>query len=329
MSDLVRKTRFLPTLAGLCLALLAPAGVRAEDGLGAPEVRQTLNVRYHEGRGRQLLDVFAPPDAEKAPVVLFVHGGTWMYGDKNFFGQYRKLGRFLARNGVVAVLINYRLSPKVKHPEHVKDVARAFAWTVKNVEKYGGDPRTVFLCGHSAGGHLVALLATDASYLEDPSLKLTPEERAAVKGVIGVSGVYRIPGPDEFRVMLQHIVNHWVQSGTPAWLAKPLLKAGEGLNPFRLVFGEGRDVQVSASPLSHVRKGLPPFLLLYAEAEVPGLIDMAHDFQKALRKVGVRVDLKSIPDCTHRTILFRVNRPRDPAGRALMAFIGRHAGKGA
>src|SRR5262249_4735310 len=141
MSDLVRKTRFLPTLAGLCLALVAPAGARAEDGLGAPEVRQTLNLRYHDGRDRQLLDVFAA--AHKAPVVLFVHGGTWMYGDKNFFGQYRNVGRFLARNGIVAVLINYRLSPKVKHPEHVKDVARAFAWTVRNVEKYGGDPRNI------------------------------------------------------------------------------------------------------------------------------------------------------------------------------------------
>src|SRR5262249_21258684 len=153
------------------------------------------------------LDVFAPKGAPgPAPVVLFVHGGTWMYGDKNFFGIYRGLGKFPARHGVVAVMINYRLSPYVRHPEHVKDVARAFASVVRNIASYGGDPRRIILGGHSAGGHLVSLLVTDKTYLNDPALDLKPAERAGLRGVVAVSGVYRIPGPDEFRTLARQIV---------------------------------------------------------------------------------------------------------------------------
>ena len=115
--------------------------------------------RYANGGSRNELDVFAPKGekGERFPVVIFIHGGTWMFGDKDFFGMYRGAGKYLAKNGVVAVMINYRLSPLVRHPEHARDVARAYAWTVKKIEKYGGDPDRIILAGHSAGGHLAAL----------------------------------------------------------------------------------------------------------------------------------------------------------------------------
>src|SRR5438270_867168 len=80
-------------------------------------------------------------------------------------------------------------------------VGRADAWTRRHVRDYGGDPDRIILCGHSAGGHLVALLATDETYLKDPALKLTDADRAAIRGVIGVCGVYRVPGPQEFKAM--------------------------------------------------------------------------------------------------------------------------------
>jgi acetyl esterase/lipase len=313
------------------LALSQPAPLRACAPPRSAGVRQTLDIRYFPGGDRRhLLDVFAPRGAERAPVVLFVHGGTWMYGDKNFFGRYRNVGRFLARHGIVAVLPNYRLSPAVKHPEHARDVARAFAWVSKNVARYGGDPGRIVLCGHSAGGHLVALLATDESYLKDPALKLTPQQRGAVHGVIGICGVYRIPGPEEFRTMAGHIVNHWLSSGMGgqlSWLAPVLKRAGEEVNPFRLVFGDDRDVQRRASPLEHVHKGLPPFLLLHAAWEVPGLADMAEDFAAALQRVGTAAEVRDMPHTTHRTILFRVNEPGDPVGQALLTFIARCTGK--
>src|SRR5207253_2153822 len=104
---------------------------------------------------RQVLDVFQPEGATGCPVVLFVHGGAWIFGDKDLFGMYRGVGQYLARHGVTAVLMNYRLSPVVQHPEHIKDVARAFAWTRRHIKDYGGNPDAIFLAGHSAGAHLV------------------------------------------------------------------------------------------------------------------------------------------------------------------------------
>jgi acetyl esterase/lipase len=314
--------------------LFAPAAAQAGQG-AAGALREAFDVRYHPGTDRQTLDVFAPAAAGQAgeapaPVVLFVHGGSWMTGDKNFFGEYRALGRHLAHNGLVAVLINYRLSPAVRHPEHVKDVARAFAWTRRHVRCYGGDPERIFLCGHSAGGHLVSLLATDLSYLTDPALKLAGPDRAALCGVMSVSGVYRVPSPDDFKKMMKEIVEIWIggRAGrVGALVGSALVRAGEAVNPFRLVFGDDRDVQVRASPISHVRKGLPPFLLLYAQAEVPGLAEMAEDFGKALRRAGNVAQVREVPRCTHRTILQGADALEGPAGRALLEFVRHYAGR--
>ncbi len=128
------------------------------------------DLTYYEGaekdQAKHKLDLYLPKDKKDFPVLFFIHGGGWIHGDKGFMGLYSGVGRFYASQGIGAVIINYRLSPGVKHPEHIKDIARAFAWTVKNIEKYGGRPDQIFVCGHSAGGHLVALLATDETYLK-------------------------------------------------------------------------------------------------------------------------------------------------------------------
>jgi acetyl esterase/lipase len=313
----------------LAPAALAPRARAAAAPRKAHEVRATYDVRYFPGRDRQLLDVFAPRDARGAPVVLFVHGGTWMGGDKDFHGLYRGVGTFLAKNGIVAVLINYRLSPKVRHPEHVKDVARAFAWTRRNIRSYGGDPDRIILCGHSAGGHLVSLLATDPTYLKDPALKLKDADRAALRGVASFSGVYRIPAPDEFKKMAGHILDGLAAraagKGMRASVLIPALRwASPSLNPFNVVFGPRREVQLRASPLSHVRKGLPPFLVVNAEREVPGLADMARDFAAALRKKGNTVEARTIPGSVHRNILFHLSEADDPSAKALLDFVAKY-----
>jgi acetyl esterase/lipase len=322
---------FLCLLAMACAPGAVTPRARADAAKKAHAVRATYDVRYYPGRDRQLLDVFAPRDVKNAPVVLFVHGGTWMFGDKNFRGLYRGVGTFLARNGVVAVLINYRLSPAVKHPEHVKDVARAFAWTRRNIRSYGGDPDRIVLCGHSAGGHLVSLLATDKTYLSDPALKLKDADRRAIRGVVSYSGVYRIPGPAEFKQMAGHILDGLAarsgKSKSAAVLIPALRWATPTLNPFAIIFGKDRAAQVRAAPLTYVRKGLPPFLLLNAEREVPGLADMTRDFAAALRKKGNAVQVKTIDGTAHRSILFNLDEAEGGSGKALLDFVARHAGK--
>jgi len=160
----------------------------------AAEVEVVKDIAYYEGKDadsvRHKLDLYLPKDQKHFPVLVFIHGGGWRKGSK---GGFEKLGRTFAKHGIGKVVANYRLTPQVKHPEHVKDVARAFAWTHKNIGKYGGKPGQVFVSGHSAGGHLVALLATDSSYLKAEGLSL-----ANIKGAIPISAPLLVKNREVF-----------------------------------------------------------------------------------------------------------------------------------
>lgn len=92
-------------------------------------------------------------------------------GDKS---AYAHVGEALARRGVLTLVVNYRLTPTVRHPGHVQDAARATAWALENVERFGGRKDRVFLSGHSAGGHLVTLLLFDEGYLRSIRLRAAP-----------------------------------------------------------------------------------------------------------------------------------------------------------
>lgn len=102
------------------------------------------------------LNVFAPKKAEKAPVLIFIHGGSWNSGRKEI---YDFMGSRLARRGVVTVIIDYPLAPAYQLPAMEKASAKAIKWVKENIANYGGDPEQIYVSGHSAGGHLAALVA--------------------------------------------------------------------------------------------------------------------------------------------------------------------------
>jgi acetyl esterase/lipase len=296
------------------------------------EITQALDLAYVEGAGsRQRLDVFSPKaDGLRFPVVIFVHGGTWVYGDKDFGGLYRNAGKNLARNGVVAVMINYRLSPLVRHPEHARDVARAYAWVVNNVQRYGGDPDRIILAGHSAGGHLAALIAADERYLKDPKLRLTDRQRQSLRGVVSLCGVYRAPKRDEFQRMLDAALRGMIGDREKSRFAKiawPVMRVvGDGLNPFPYVFGSDAEANKQASPLAFVHKGMPPHLLVTAEWEVPCLRAMASEYEAALKKSGCDVTYKDLDNCRHKTLPTCLHSNEHEACKLVLAFVREHAG---
>jgi acetyl esterase/lipase len=297
------------------------------------EVEAVRDVAYYRGPDadgrRQRLDLFLPRGVKDYPVVVLVHGGAWMFGNKSCCGYYSAVGRFLAENGVGAVLPNYRLSPWVKHPEHVKDVARAFAWAHAHIADYGGDPGRMFLAGHSAGGHLVSLLATDETYLKAEGLGTKD-----VRGVISVCGVYRIPeGSLGVTLGGSTPVAFRLDEITPAtgmmdlgWSRVP---GAPGLplrvNVFGPAFGDDPRVRASASPLCHVRPGLPSFLLFCAEKDLPTLPGMAQEFCEALRAQGCEAELLTVAGRNHNSTMFRATAADDPVGAAMLDFIARHA----
>jgi acetyl esterase/lipase len=254
------------------------------------EVESVRNVAYYEGEDadkvRHKLDLFVPKGAKDFPVVVFVHGGAWVHGDKDFLGIYSRFGQSCAKQGVGVVVCNYRLSPGVKHPEHIRDVARAFAWTSKNIKKYGGRSDQIFVSGHSAGGQLAALLATNDKYLKAEGLELS-----AIRGVIAMSGPYRIPEQ----------------------------------NPvFNKSFGEDAANRKDGSPQEHVHEGVPPFLILYAEYELPYCgKTTAEAFCKALCDKKCDACTREIKSRDHMSLIVRASRDGDPVAEACQEFIGK------
>ncbi len=279
--------------AVMCAAC-APAAIASRS---APvEVKSFKDVDYYTGRDahatRHKLDLYLPRGAEHFPVLFFVHGGAWSSGDK---GRFTRLGTAFARQGIGVVATNYRLTPEVTHPAHIQDVARAFAWTHKHIADYGGDPKKIFLCGHSAGGHLVALLALDEQYLEAHELT-----RRAIAGVIPISGVFNIPN---------------------------------GLGPIRRsVFGEDADAHRDASPITYAKKlapgdeaGLPPFLIIIAQHDPRRLRDDAAGLRDTLDKAGHKPEFLEAARRTHGTIITRLGSRFDRATRELLRFIREHS----
>lgn len=124
------------------------------------------NVRYathtHSDPLLNMLNVYMPKKGSNSPMVVWVHGGSLSYGDKD--NVLHKAEYFTAR-GYVFVSINYRLTPAVHHPANVQDVADAVVWLYENARHYSADPENIFLIGHSAGADLAAMVAIDNKYL--------------------------------------------------------------------------------------------------------------------------------------------------------------------
>lgn len=143
-------------------------------------VKRTNDQAYgsHE---RNKVDVYVPERAAASamPVVIFVHGGGFMRGDKK---DRDNIGYFFARNGVVGLVMNYRLAPANQWPAGAEDVAAAVNWARANVAALGGDPEKIYLFGESAGAAHVAT----ATLLK----RLAPTGRLPIAGAVFTSGVY-------------------------------------------------------------------------------------------------------------------------------------------
>lgn len=122
-------------------------------------ITRTKNLTYLDSSANlpeKSLNVFSPKKAEKAPVLIFIHGGSWNSGRKEI---YDFMGNRLARRGVVNVIIDYPLAPSYQLPAMEKAGVKAIKWVKENIANYGGDPDNLYVSGHSAGGHLAALVA--------------------------------------------------------------------------------------------------------------------------------------------------------------------------
>jgi len=268
------------------LALLCPPG--AAEGYW-----EVANIPYADRVGTRSnltsLDLYVPDAGSGFPVVVWVHGGAWQTGDKRNVGYKPQA---FTDAGYLMASVNYRLSPAVEHPAHAEDVAASLAWIYGHIDRYGGDPTQIFLTGHSAGAHLVALVATDERYLARHGLDLE-----LIAGVVCLDGPYDIPAR--------------VAEGSPVAEAN-----------ISRVFGESPEVWWDASPVAHADqgKGIPPFLVVtagrwgvsYRQAE--RLVD-------ALTSVGVSVDRHHAPDSDHFSLNRNLGRAGDPVTASVLEFF--------
>ena len=154
------------------------------------DVEAIENVSYGSCDKWHLLDLYRPKDAEgKLPVLLNIHGGAWVYGDKKVYAPYCM---YLATQGFAVVNASYRLAPKHTFPAPLEDVGAMVEWVVDHAEEYGLDVSNLFFVGDSAGAHLAtaytAIQLNEAYAKSFPGIKV--DERFIPKGLLLNCGVF-------------------------------------------------------------------------------------------------------------------------------------------
>lgn len=222
------------------------------------------------------LDVYAPPGPFCGrPIVVWVHGGAWSVGDKS--NQLVDKIPFFTGLGAVFVSINYRLTQAgngVQHPDHVTDVAAAFAWVRSHALELGGDPSRIVFLGHSAGAHLVALTATNGRFLAAHGL--TPSS-------------VRCVGSYDTEYTASEIV------------ARD--------SAYTQVFTSDPVVWADASPSGHVGPGIPPFQLACRGSNAR--VAQCQAFASSLRQAGNTATTLDADSLTHEEVNDRIGAPGD------------------
>ena len=272
----LRKVRINKVLRILTAALTLSIGLAACSPFKlinklSSENNSRISADLSYGAGpRHKLDVYSPLGVKvAAPVVVFFYGGSWNSGSRT---DYAFVGRALASRGMVAVLADYRLYPEVRYPAFLEDCAQAVAWTIREVAHYGGDPKHVFVMGHSAGAYNAAMIALDDRWLGAQGM--TP---SALRGWIGLAGPYDfIP-----------IVNPEVR---PVFFYP--------------------DTPPESQPINHVTATAPPALLIAAKND--GSVNPQRNtggLSRQLRARGVFVKELYFGKVSHATLIASLSKP--------------------
>lgn len=189
------------------------------------EVKES-NLKYGSNP-KQVLDVYTPrvQNGEKLPVIIYAHGGGWSGGDKT---NVSAKPDFFTKKGYAFISINYRLSPEATYEEMANDVSNAVKWVYDNANKYHFDRTKINLMGHSAGGHLIMLVATNPNYLNNVGLSSKM-----------INSVVNIEGPLDLTDFIKRF------------------------GSYKKVFGNDQKVWEEASPVTYgANKNLPPMFLI-------------------------------------------------------------------
>ena len=250
------------------------------------------NISYGELKA-QALDIYAPENAKDAPVMIFVHGGGWHIGNKS---NVHSKPKAFNDEGYIFVSVGYPLLPDYGVGVQATSIAKATAWVYENIERYGGNAKQIHIMGHSAGAHLVALIATDESYLKNAGYSAK-----VLQSVISVDGAaLNIP-----------------------WRMKDAEDGGRfSERMFSNAFGKDEKRWKALSPYHHLTSGnyVPPFLFLTAHDRTASNV-VAEGFKDKVDDLGVRAKHVKIANRNHATINRKMGRYEDKAFEAILEFI--------
>ena len=259
----------LAVLAGICVAL---AGCSSFALLNAVAPGKGFSRQADIAYGtlpRQKLDVYVPADAVRGPfpVVVFFYGGGWEDGKRK---DYRFVGAALASRGVMTIVADYRVYPDVVFPAFLEDAALAVKWAQRHAAQSGGNPKRLFVMGHSAGAHIAAMLAMNKQYLQSAG-----GDPGEVAGFIGLSGPYDfLP------------------------LKSPTLKK---------IFGD--PAPRSTQPIDYVTADAPPALLITGSGDTTVDPGNSRRLAAALTAAGRPVAYRVYPDVGHGRVVAGFSPP--------------------
>lgn len=274
-------------LAYLSLGLTAWAQV-------APSVQKDIPYRTGDdqtayAKARCRLDLTLPPAGMK-PIATLVwfYGGGLKNGSKDLPSEYcAEIAASFARQGIAVVMPDYRLSPQVTYPSYVDDAAASFAWSVRNIGRFGGNPHKVFIGGHSAGGYLALLVGFDSSRLKPYGL-----------GLKDVAGIAQISG---------QVFTHYT------------VREERGQGRYNVTSDE-------AAPAFFVQKTLPPVLTLYSDHDMTGRAE-ENQFLVAMLKGAGHVETYSLKvlNTDHGSVGHNIRKTDDPGHQAIVNFLTKQA----
>ncbi len=256
-----------------------------------PDVERLRDIPYiDDGDPKHMVDIYRPrnpvPGMTPAPVLLQIHGGGWIIGNKK--EQALPLMNLLAARGWICVTTNYRLSPKATFPDHLLDVKQALRWIKEHIHEYGGDPDFVIATGGSAGGHLSSLLTLTAN---DPEYQPGFESLdTSLNGCVPIYGVYDFTNQHGFHP----------ENGLIEILEKRVLKKS---------LASDRDAFLRASPLHRVHSDAPPMYVVHGDQDGLAPVEEARKFVELLRASSKSpVAYAEIPGAQHAFEIFHSPR---------------------
>lgn len=273
-------------------AIIALLMLSLTTGCAFKAIHRNKHIVYNSsdtGRTPQELNVFAPAKKKKSnPVLIFVHGGNWNSGNKRL---YSFLGSRMARKGIVTVIPDYPKSPKAGYNEMAEDVAAAVKWTKENIHTYGGDSNRIFISGHSAGGHLAALVSIKEDYFKKRNIS------NPIKGIVLIDAA----GLDMY-----------------GYLKEENLSEGD---TYLNTFGNNAETWKAASPIYFLHNGMPPMLIYRGGKTYPSISVSNEKFIDSLKHYDTQFTYHIQPRKKHIPMITQFFNPYNKRYKEIAYFM--------